>query len=213
MSAQTEAPISETFSIGEAAAMVGMRAHTIRAWERRFSAVQPGRSGSRQRRYSLEDIDTLKRIKDLVNARGISLRLAVAEVLGELPTLSPRSADPATAMGDTSDGGPWRVFADLDPRVLLILDSHGRVVDGNVAFARLTGLLRFELPGRKFSDLVDPYDRAKAVAIYRGTPKQRTGWELNLRTPNSVGLYSFDCVPFQQELGTWLIACAGREVD
>ena len=204
----------ETFSIGETAAMVGMRPHTLRAWERRFGAVQPARNGSRQRRYSLEEVDTLKRIKDLASARGISLRLAVAEVLGDLPALSRQAAEAAQGgvVGEAAEGSPWRVFADLDPRALVILDTNGRVVDGNVAFARLTGLLRFELPGRKFSDIVDPYDRAKAVAIYRGTPQRRTGWELNLRTPVSAALYSFDCVPFQQELGAWLIACAGTEV-
>jgi PAS domain-containing protein len=193
--------------------MLGMSAHTIRAWERRFAAVNPIRTHSGQRRYRLEDVETLKRVKDLASSRGLSLRMAVAEALGELPELEGLGLEASGGgTGQPSDGGgPWRVVADLDPRLLLILDGGGKVVDANIAFARFTGVLRFELPGWKFSELVDPYDRAKAVAIYRGKPQQRTGWELNLRTPMGSGLYAFDCQPFRDP-GGWLIACAGREV-
>ena len=194
--------------------MVGLNAHTIRAWERRFAAVAPGRTHSGQRRYRLEDVETLKRIKDLSNARRLSLRVAVAEVMGDLPDLeAPPARDEVDRdVGERADAGVWRVVGDLDPRLLLVLDARGRIVDANLAFARMAGMLRFELSGRRFSDLVDPYDRAKAVAIYRGTPQSRSGWELNLRSPAGPGLYSFECHPFQDQLGSWLVACAGREV-
>ena len=193
--------------------MLGMTAHTIRAWERRFAAVTPKRTDSGQRRYGMDDVETLKRVKDLASSRGLSLRMAVAEALGELPELEGLGVEANTGrLAESGDsGGPWRVFADLDTRLLLILDGGGKVVDANIAFARFTGVLRFELPGLKFAELVDPYDRAKAVAIYRGKPQQRSDWELNLRTPMGSGLYAFDCHPFRDR-GGWLIACAGREV-
>ncbi|MGI8610311.1 MAG: MerR family transcriptional regulator [Candidatus Dormibacteria bacterium] len=205
--------MTETFSIGEAASMVGLTAHTIRAWERRFAAVNPSRSEFGQRRYSIEDVETLKRVKDLASSRGMSLRVAVAEALGDLPELAGLGFDVSVgaAPHETDDESPWRVVADLDPRLLMILDGRGQVFDANVAFARFTGRLRFELAGRKFTEMVDPYDRAKAVAIYRGTPKRREGWELNLRTPASRAIFSFDCVPFMYR-AEWLIACAGRHV-
>ncbi|HEV1997595.1 MAG TPA: MerR family transcriptional regulator [Candidatus Dormibacteraeota bacterium] len=204
---------ADTFSIGEVASMVGLTAHTIRAWERRFAAVNPARSDFGQRRYSIEDVETLKRVKDLASSRGMPLRVAVAEALGELPEPAGLGFD--VPLGDATvgarDDSPWRVVADLDPRLLLILDGRGQVFDANIAFAHFAGLLRFELAGRKFSEMVDPYDRAKAVAIYRGTPERRTDWELNLRAGAATGLYSFDCSPFRYEHG-WLVACAGREV-
>lgn len=203
----------DTFSIGEAAAMVGLSTHTIRAWERRYAAINPMRAGNRHRRYRLEDIETLKRIKDVAGARGLSLRLAVKQAAGELPDLDGGAAETRgdAPQPEPEDGGPWRAMADLDPRLMVLLDRQGRVLDCNIAFARLAGELRFQLRGRRLADLVDAFDRAKAVAIYRGAPRQRLGWELNLRTPVEVGLFSFDCQPFRYGDG-WLIACAGHRV-
>ncbi len=194
--------------------MLGLTPHTLRAWERRFAAVSPSRTRSGHRRYRLEEVETLKRVKDLASARGLSLRVAVSEALGDLPELQGLATDPAPESSGERAGEetPWRVVADLDPRLLLLLDGRGQVFDANVAFARFTGVLRFELPGRRFSELVDPYDRAKAVAIYRGNPRRRTAWELNLRSPSATALYSFECVPFRHQ-GGWLIACAGRAVS
>lgn len=194
--------------------MVGLSVHTLRAWERRYGVVIPLRTAARQRRYLIEDVETFKRVKDLASARGLSLRLAAASAQGELPELEGLgfAISAEDAAESAADGGPWRAVADLDPRLLIILDGRGRVVDCNVAFARLIGQLRFELRGRRFTDLVDAYDRAKAVAIFRGTPQQRPGWELNLNTVSGSGLYSFDCFPFH--FGeAWLIACAGHEVS
>ena len=39
-------------SIGEAAAIVGVEPHTLRAWERRDHALRPSRAPSNQRRYT-----------------------------------------------------------------------------------------------------------------------------------------------------------------
>jgi PAS domain-containing protein len=193
--------------------MVGLSPHTIRAWERRHGAVVPVRTSSGQRRYSLADVETLKRIKDVASARGLSLRLAVIEAVGEAPLLGTfvdsMDLDPNTEL---EDAGPWRAVADLDSRLLALLDQKGRIIDCNVAFARLAGALRFELTGHRFSELVEAYDRAKAVAIYRGTPQRRQGWELNLQTPATAGLFSFDCVPVAHR-GGWLIALVGQGVD
>ena len=53
-------------------------------------------------------------------------------------------------------------------------------------------------------------------AVVPGIPVTVTNTGTNAsRTTNTndAGLYSFDCHPFQQQLGTWLIACAGRRLD
>ena len=102
--------------------MLGMTAHTIRAWERRFAAVSPMRTHSGQRRYRLEDVETLKRVKDLASSRGLSLRIAVAEALGELPELEGLGPQSSTAGEEATraDGGPWRVVADLEAQGLLV---------------------------------------------------------------------------------------------
>jgi MerR family transcriptional regulator/heat shock protein HspR len=65
------------FVISVAARMVGLHAQTLRYYER-VGLVLPSRSGGRQRLYSMEDIDRLRRIKSFTDGMGVNL--AGAEV-------------------------------------------------------------------------------------------------------------------------------------
>jgi MerR family transcriptional regulator, light-induced transcriptional regulator len=59
--------------IGVVARRTGLKPDLIRAWERRYSAVAPGRSETRRRFYSDEDIERLLLLRRVVNTgRGIS---------------------------------------------------------------------------------------------------------------------------------------------
>jgi len=198
------------FTIGEVAAMVGMTQHAIRAWERRHALLSPERSPSNQRRYSAEDVELIRRVRQNVALRGMSLKLAVKEALGELPDapLLERPEAPPEPAAEAAGQVPWRAVADLLPELAVVLDRAGLIADSNIAFARAAGILRGGLRGRPFTDLVLPHDRAKAVSIYRPQPRQRRGWELNLKTPMLSGLYSFDCWP----LPGGLVALLGRSI-
>ena len=76
--------------------------------------------------------------------------------------------------------------------LVCIISERGEIVDANMAFARVAGVLRPRLRGMRFVDLVDPGDRAKAARLYKPRPQRRRAWELNLRTPMLSGLFSFD---------------------
>lgn len=54
-------------TIKTVATLSGISAHTLRAWERRYSALNPKRSESGHRYYSYADIDRLKTIKKLIS--------------------------------------------------------------------------------------------------------------------------------------------------
>lgn len=55
------------YSIGEAAALVGLKEHVLRQWEDEFpKTLQPQRTSSNHRRYTADDIAVLRRIKHLV---------------------------------------------------------------------------------------------------------------------------------------------------
>lgn len=180
-------------TIGELAAMVGVSTDTIRAWERRHRVLSPQRTGARHRRYAMDDVETLRRVRQHV-ARGLSLKLAVAAAQG-LALEAPIAADDVAAPLDPAPyaaEAPWRAVGDLLPSVLCILDESGQIIDANIAFARLAGVLRPRLRGTRFIGLVEPGDRAKAARLYRPKPQRRRGWELNLRTPMVSGLFSFD---------------------
>lgn len=181
-------------TIGELAAMVGVSTDTIRAWERRHDVLSPERTPARHRRYCLEDVETLRRVRHNVSVRGLSLKLAVAEAHGLVLDEAPSAAEqdiPADAPVGLDDA-PWRAVGDLLPNILCILDQHGDILDANMAFARMAGVLRPHLRGMRFLGLVEPADRAKAARLYRPRPERRRAWELNLRTPRLSGLFTFD---------------------
>ena len=178
-------------TIGELAAMVGVSTDTVRAWERRHQALTPRRTRSRHRRYDMEDVETLRQVR-LNLARGLTVKLAVAAAHGLL--LEDPVAEPLETPSEvtTDDTAPWRAVCDLLPTAVCILDTRGAIVDANMAFARLAGVLRPRLRGTRFVALVEPSDRAKAAQLYGARPRQRRGWELNLRTQMLSGLFTFD---------------------
>ncbi|HEV7464774.1 MAG TPA: MerR family transcriptional regulator [Candidatus Dormibacteraeota bacterium] len=203
------------FTIGEVAAMVGMSAHTIRAWEKRHQILTPQRTASGQRRYTMADVELLQQVKLAVASRHLSLKLAVGFAQGrvEEPLEAPVDSSAPVLGHDVSVEPPglWRTVADLLPELIVVLDDEGAIVDANIACARAAGVLRGRLRGTRLIDLVDPYDRAKAVRVYRPRPAQRRGWELNLRTRMLTGLVSFDCWPVR-EGGHRRVVMVGRDV-
>lgn len=138
------------FPIGYVSITTGLSAHVLRAWERRYQAIQPGRSASGRRLYSQEDIDRLVLLKRAV-AKGNSIsRIAglddatlagLAGLLPEPPLANRKSAQPSAgapkeriqdviancrqAMEDLDDS---RLFQTLQHAML----SHSRqsIIDG-----------------------------------------------------------------------------------
>jgi PAS domain S-box-containing protein len=190
--------------------MTGLSTHTLRAWERRYGALEPARTAARQRRYSREDVDFLLRVKQLSRAGGRSIKLAVEEAKGELPLDLPMTYPPEVPAPFPA-ATIWRSVADLSPDLIAVIDGRGRIADCNIALARITGRVRGQLQGTRFVDLIDPHDRAKAARVYRHPLRERPAWELNVKTPRAHGLFSFECRPLRDG-DRWLIACTGHDL-
>ena len=58
---------SMTYGIGTVARLTGLTTHTIRAWEKRHSAVSAARDTSGRRRYTPADVERLTKLKQLVD--------------------------------------------------------------------------------------------------------------------------------------------------
>ena len=206
----------EHFSISEVAAMVGLTNHTIRAWERRYGIPKPARTAAAHRRYTMDDVELLRRMKHGVALKGLSLKLAARWAGGELPETQFEAPAPAALSSQQSEQpaeeAPWRAMADLSPSPMVIVTTDGRIVDANIAFARAAGVVRGSLRNTRFVELVDPHDRAKAVRAYRPPLQQRRGWELNVKTKVVTGLYSFDCWPLRRG-EQWLLGMIGRDLS
>ncbi|HET9781800.1 MAG TPA: MerR family transcriptional regulator [Candidatus Dormibacteraeota bacterium] len=180
------------YTVGEVATLLGISPHTVRAWERRHGIVKPIRTPAGQRRYRAEDVELLRDVKRAVERDGLSLRVAFETTSGS------QAIDRRTARSETGRAGQlskregiWHGVVDVLPHLVLLLDARGKIVEANVMAAKEFGVLRQQLRGRLFADLVDPYDRAKAVLLFRPQARAVDGWELNLSTVSGPRLYSF----------------------
>lgn len=82
------------YTVKQVAALTGVPAATLRAWERRYGVVSPQRSDSRYRLYSTDDVTRLTRMAELVR-RGSPASLAAEHVLATLDTAYPAVSVPA----------------------------------------------------------------------------------------------------------------------
>lgn len=87
------------FSIQFVSKVTGINAHTIRAWEKRYNAVSPGRDQNGRRVYTQEEIDRLNLLGHLVNEGHTISEVAnrdtaeLEEILGRFPSLDSREVD------------------------------------------------------------------------------------------------------------------------
>lgn len=72
-----KSPYISKFSISDLEGFSGIKAHTIRVWERRYNLLEPDRSGSNYRTYSLEELKTILSVAFLVD-HGIKISKVAA---------------------------------------------------------------------------------------------------------------------------------------
>lgn len=113
------------FTIKHAAQQVGITAATLRAWERRYGVVSPGRTDGGYRVYDDRDVSVLRVMKQLVDD-GWSPSLAATEALRRLPVAvavgAPASAPTQQAPALTA--GLIKAAAQLDTTELAaVLDQ------------------------------------------------------------------------------------------
>ncbi|GAB3493069.1 MerR family transcriptional regulator [Flexivirga lutea] len=90
-----------TYTIGEVAELTGVPAVTLRAWENRYGVVRPGRTASSYRQYDERDLETLQRMRALVDS-GVPPRRAAQ-----------LAASPASHSSQTSAGVPEAPLQDV----------------------------------------------------------------------------------------------------
>lgn len=67
------------YKIGEVSELVGVPPHVLRYWEKEFPQLRPRRIAKR-RLYRREEIELIRRIKELLHQRGFTLKGAKAEL-------------------------------------------------------------------------------------------------------------------------------------
>lgn len=61
------------YTIGEVCNLLDLKAHVLRYWEKEFPQVKPKKQFGRNRRYSTEDIELLKRIKHMLYEQRLTI--------------------------------------------------------------------------------------------------------------------------------------------
>ena len=74
-------PTKSYYKVGEVAEMLGVPIYTLRYWEKEFDELEPARVGN-QRRYTLADIETVKRIMELLYVRKLRTEAAKEAMKG-----------------------------------------------------------------------------------------------------------------------------------
>ena len=78
------------YTIGEVSSILGLNASTIRYWEKYFSALKPSkRTGTSKRKFDLNDIQTLFRIRTMLKDEKRSIKNAQAILADWKPDMNP----------------------------------------------------------------------------------------------------------------------------
>ena len=129
---------NDQYKIGAVSKITGIGTETLRAWERRYQAVSPGRSESGDRIYSSEDLTKLfllKNLSDAGNSIGTIARLPVQELKSKWDNSVQLSGVGAQYREHQSD---YEVAKNQNCNVLLIGEDFPlRIQDGMSDFNRV----------------------------------------------------------------------------
>jgi len=78
------------YTIGEVSSILGINPSAIRYWEKHFSVLKPSkRTGTSKRKFDLNDIQTLFRIKTMLKDEKRSIKKAQAILANWKPDMNP----------------------------------------------------------------------------------------------------------------------------
>lgn len=80
------------YSIKEVADMLGLSTPLLRMWEREFPDIKPRRTSTGIRMYTQDDINTIRKIQNLVKGQGLTINGA-KQVLRNNPEMIDRKHD------------------------------------------------------------------------------------------------------------------------
>ena len=68
------------YNIREVAEMMQVPEHTLRFWEKEFSALKPKKTSGGTRQYTRQDIELIRHIHHLVKEQGLTIKAARARL-------------------------------------------------------------------------------------------------------------------------------------
>jgi DNA-binding transcriptional MerR regulator len=109
-------------TIGEVSQDTGLPQHILRYWETRFPQLRPLQRAGKRRYYRPEDVALIRRIDDLLNQQGYTIRgvqkLLAAEARGGASVVDTPSAAPVSAPGSPVNLSALKTIRDMLARAL-----------------------------------------------------------------------------------------------
>lgn len=109
-------------TIGEVSQDTGLPQHILRYWETRFPQLRPLQRAGKRRYYRPEDVALIRRIDDLLNQQGYTIRgvqkLLAAEARGGAAVVDTPSAAPVSAPGSPVNLSALKTIRDMLARAL-----------------------------------------------------------------------------------------------
>jgi DNA-binding transcriptional MerR regulator len=121
------------YKIGEACKVLDIQPYVLRYWEKEFPFLSPDKNRSGQRVYSQQELDTIRRIKELLYEEGYTIAGAKkkleAESSGRISTPQAMASQPDGAgPAEADDRYRTALFEVRDQlrEILTLLDKSGR---------------------------------------------------------------------------------------
>ena len=116
-------------TIGEVSQDTGLPQHILRYWETRFPQLRPLQRAGKRRYYRPEDVALIRRIDDLLNQQGYTIRgvqkLLATEARGDAAAVAPAPAVDVPVAPVPGPGSPVDVGALKAIRSLLVRALEG----------------------------------------------------------------------------------------
>lgn len=118
------------YKIGEACKLLDIQPYVLRYWETEFPELSPNKSRSGQRVYSQDELDLIRRIKELLYEEGFTIAGAKKRLEAELAAGGPGAGQEGEgAEGDGNGGG-------LDTRAAERIELMRREIRGVLSDAK-----------------------------------------------------------------------------
>lgn len=115
------------YTITEVSELLSIPATTLRWWERVFPMFNPNRTAGGQRRFTKSDVDTAKKIKELLYVKGMTVDGAIVEMNKTHRISRPHAPRPC----------------NTPERAIILLNEAGNYINNHHALVKIVEVIKY----------------------------------------------------------------------
>ena len=116
-------PDKEFFTMGEAARIAQVPAHTLRYWEQRVGLLKPARRSSGHRRYTRADLETILQLKELLQRRKMTIAGARRALLEAKRPPKPGAETAAAGRDGAVNAATLKLLREIRKEIQALVDE------------------------------------------------------------------------------------------